>query len=168
MNPLHEVQFVGNVKSWIDEICRAEGSDFPFAKAEMEDYPSGKRTRKDLVLFDRAGKKVLSGEVKLPDRVDGRTPYDSELVEDAHQKASIDGIDYFFTWNVNSFVLWQTYKPGTPLADHRVLVIFLARALPHFRPPRHPRATAAGFLSASSGLASGWSGVSPVASSTTA
>lgn len=120
MTPLNEVQFVGNVKSWIDQICRTEGPDFPFEKAEMEDYPSGKRTRKDLVLFNREGKKVLSGEVKLPDRMDGRTPYDSDLIEDAHIKASTDGIDYFFTWNVNSFVLWQTYKAGTPLADRRV------------------------------------------------
>jgi hypothetical protein len=86
----------------------------------MEDYPIGKRTRKDLVLFDRLDNKVLSGEVKLPDSPDGRTPYDAQLVEDAHIKASTDGIDYFFTWNVNSIVLWKTYKPGTPLAERRV------------------------------------------------
>jgi N-6 DNA methylase len=37
-------------------------------------------------------------------------------VEDAFAKANAKGLEYFFTWNVNCFVLWKTIEPGKPLA----------------------------------------------------
>jgi hypothetical protein len=117
MSLLNEVQFVAEVKSWVDEICRSRGAKFPFAGAEIEKRVKGKRERRDLVLRDRRGKTVLTGEIKLPDRPDGRTPYAADLVEDAHAKADAEGVEYFFTWNINKMVLWQTFRPGTPVAE---------------------------------------------------
>ncbi|HEY5176196.1 MAG TPA: N-6 DNA methylase [Terriglobales bacterium] len=41
----------------------------------------------------------------------------------AFDKANAKGLEYFFTWNVNKFVLWRTFEPGKPLAE---------RTLEHF------------------------------------
>ncbi len=120
MSTLNEVQFVAEVKSWVDEICRSEGASFPFAKAEIEVRSKGKRERRDFVLLNHRGEKVLTGEVKLPDRSDGRNPYAEELVLDAQEKANAVGVDYFFTWNVNRMVLWKTFVAGLPVADRSI------------------------------------------------
>ncbi len=63
---------------------------------------------------------MLCGEVKLPGTQEGRSPYAEELVRDAHQKADNAGVEYFFTWNVNLFVLWDRKKWDVPLLDRRV------------------------------------------------
>jgi len=63
---------------------------------------------------------VLCGEVKLPGTPEGRSPYAEELVRDAQQKADNAGVQYFFTWNVNLFVLWDRKKWDVPLLDRRV------------------------------------------------
>jgi hypothetical protein len=52
-------------------------------------------------VYDRGGKLVLAGEVKLPGTVEGRDPHNAALVQDAHLKASEAGAQFFFTWNVN-------------------------------------------------------------------
>ncbi|MBI4581795.1 MAG: hypothetical protein HY718_19015 [Planctomycetes bacterium] len=80
---------------------------FPFHEARVEGFGTGpgRRRRKDLRFFDQYGKLVLCGEVKLPGTPEGRSPYDAKLCEDAEAKASNAGIRYFFTWNVNTFVL---------------------------------------------------------------
>lgn len=116
MDTVTELQFTADVKSWIDAILK-ERSDLPFSRAEVESRPKGKLIRHDLVLYGQHGEKLLTGEVKLPDKVDGRTPYNEALVADAHGKADDEGVDYFFTWNVNRFVLWRTFKPRTPIAE---------------------------------------------------
>ncbi len=79
----------------------------------------GTRTtkRRDLTVLDRGNKVVLTGELKMPDKPDGRSPYQDSLVMDAHEKADNAGAEYFFTWNVNRCVLWKTFKPGTPIID---------------------------------------------------
>src|SRR3972149_8028570 len=120
MSTLNEVQFVAEVKSWVDEICRSKDASFPFAKAEIEVRSKGKRERRDFVLLNHRGEKVLTGEVKLPDRPDGRNPYAEELVLDAQEKANAVGADYFFTWNVNRMVLWKTFVAGLPVADRSI------------------------------------------------
>ena len=38
-------------------------------------------------------------------------------MEDAFEKANAKGLEYFFTWNVNRFVLWKTFAPGKPIAE---------------------------------------------------
>jgi methylase of polypeptide subunit release factors len=58
--------------------------------------------------------------VKLPGTPEGRSPYAEELVRDAHQKADNAGVQYFFTWNVNLFVLWDRKKWDVPLLERRI------------------------------------------------
>ena len=116
MDPVTEPQFTAEVKSLIDAILK-ERSDLPFSRAEVETRPKGQLIRHDLVLYGLHNEKLLTGEVKLPDKADGRTPYNDALVSDAHGKADDEGVDYFFTWNTNRFVLWKTFKPRTPIAE---------------------------------------------------
>ena len=63
---------------------------------------------------------VLTGEVKLPGTREGRSPYDADLVRDAQKKADDANVQYFFTRNVNIFVLWDRYRQDVPLLDRRV------------------------------------------------
>jgi hypothetical protein len=58
--------------------------------------------------------------VKLPGTLEGRSPYDAQLVQDAQSKADDAGAQYFFTWNVNTFVLWDRYRQDVPLLERRV------------------------------------------------
>ena len=125
MGQINEVQFTANVKSWIDAICRqfaAADPSFPFIGAEIEERKGVGTKRRDLVLRPRNNPQghALTGEVKLPDKPEGRTPYNEEVVLDAHHKANALGVEYFFTWNVNRFVLWETFKVDTPIIERSV------------------------------------------------
>jgi hypothetical protein len=111
---VNEWTFTGDVQSWVKEIIKAHPA-LPFSEAKIEERGRGDLKRRDLTLYDRNGKPALSGEIRLPDRPDGRTPYSRGLLDNAHDKADSVGIPYFFTWNVNRFVLWKTFEPGTPI-----------------------------------------------------
>ena len=113
---MNEWGFTGEVKSWIDQIVRYN-SDLPFAGAKIEEVGKGSQKRRDLTLIDRNGDPLLTGEVKLPDAPDGGSPYRSEVVKDAQQKALRAGVKFFFTWNVNECVLWETATAGAGLKD---------------------------------------------------
>jgi len=63
---------------------------------------------------------ALSGEAKTPESPQGRSPLNGELVEDAFEKASRRGTDYYFTWNIREFALFQTHKEGVPFMDRGV------------------------------------------------
>lgn len=114
---MHELDFVNRVSNWINEILDRR-LDLPFKQATMEESAKGKRKRRDLTLYDREGQLALTGEIKLPDKPDGLTPYNEAVVIDAHKKADDEGVGYFFTWNVNRLVLWKTFEPGI-LLIHR-------------------------------------------------
>lgn len=113
---MNEWGFTGEVKSWIDQIARLN-SDLPFAGAKLEEVGKGSKKRRDLTLIDRDGDPLLTGEVKLPDAPDGGSPYRLEVVKDAQQKALRAGVKFFFTWNVNECVLWETATAGAGLKD---------------------------------------------------
>lgn len=115
---MDEVPFCANVKSWIDAICAAS-PDLPFAGADIEVRKAGRSKRRDLALRPRLNPRgyALTGEVKLPDTPDGRTPYSEGLVLDAHWKANEVGAEYFFTWNINKLVLWETFRRDTPITQ---------------------------------------------------
>lgn len=117
ISEITELEFVAEVKSWVDEICQRKGEDFPFKRAAVEKRPAGKLKRNDFILRDHRDRIVLTGEFKLPDRPDGRNPYAESLVLDAHNKANSEGVEYFFTSNFNRTVVWQTFRPNTPIAD---------------------------------------------------
>lgn len=119
---IHEVDFCAQVMSEANTLFAQDPAAYPFAEARVEGFGTGpsKRKRKDLRFFERNGKLALCGEVKLPGTPEGRSPYDDKLVCDAHQKADNAGVRYFFTWNVNTFVLWDRSQWDKPLLERRV------------------------------------------------
>jgi SAM-dependent methyltransferase len=114
MGTINEVTFMSDVAGWINSILEKH-PDLPFTHAKIEESAKGKRTRRDLSLYDRDGKKALTGEAKLPDNPEGRSPFVESVVQDAFVKASDVGARYFFTWNVNRFVLWDPGKVKLPV-----------------------------------------------------
>jgi hypothetical protein len=118
---IHEVDFCAEVAKAAKEFFKSRPSS-PFADARIEGYGSGslKRQRKDLRFLDSNGRIALTGEVKLPGTSEGHSPYDGKVIRDAQQKADNANVQYFFTWNVNSFVLWDRYKQDVPLLERRV------------------------------------------------
>ena len=128
---INEVDFCAQVASTVNGLVANNPETFPFREARVEGYGTGtgRRKRKDLRFFDDKGKLVLCGEVKLPGTPEGRSPYDAKLCEDAEAKANNAGIRFFFTWNVNTFVLWDRSLWDQPLLNRRVWQRQLARTL---------------------------------------
>ncbi|MFZ0888184.1 MAG: N-6 DNA methylase [Candidatus Binataceae bacterium] len=122
MPRIHETDFCHQVGSWADQIF-ANDTSLPFASTGLEGFGSGSQRakRKDLGFYDRTnGHLAICGEVRLPGAAGGRSPYDQKLVEDASAKAENAGVQYFFTWNVNVFVLWDRSRWREPLLQRRV------------------------------------------------
>jgi methylase of polypeptide subunit release factors len=119
MPEINEWTFAADVCKAIQGIL-ADDPSLPFSEAKVEQAAGTGRKRRDLTLYDNHSRPVLTGEIKLPDRPDGQTPYTNALVDDAFEKANAKGLEYFFTWNVNHLVLWKTFEPGKPLADREL------------------------------------------------
>jgi hypothetical protein len=119
----NEWNFAHNVARIITEILGEDSySDSPLGHAEPELTEFRGARRLDLIIFRRENplEPIITGETKVPWAVDGRTPYNSALVEAAHGKASRVGALYFITWNVRRVVVWKTDDPGIALL-HRVV-----------------------------------------------
>jgi len=116
MPDINEWTFSADAAKLIQGIL-ADNPGLPFSEAKVEVGAGTRRKRRDLTLYGTSGEPVLTGEIKLPDRPDGQSPYADPLVEDAFEKANVKGLEYFFTWNVNRFVLWKTFAPGKPIAE---------------------------------------------------
>jgi hypothetical protein len=99
-NAVNEWQFTSEVAKWIVLILQ-RNKGLPFGDAYCEGQAPDSPKRRDLTVKDRIGRIVLTGEVKLPGKKDGATPYNAKVVEDARTKARRAGVRYFFTWNVN-------------------------------------------------------------------
>ena len=119
MPGVNEWTLTAEIAEWANEAIRNRPG-LPFSKAKVEVRGTRTKQRRDLTVFDRSGKAVLTGEMKMPDSPDGRSPFQESLVMDAHQKADNVGAEYFFTWNVNRCVLWKTFKPGTSIIDRYI------------------------------------------------
>ncbi|MFB3892627.1 MAG: class I SAM-dependent DNA methyltransferase [Phycisphaerae bacterium] len=116
----NEVAFCAEVKSWADALF-ARHPDWPFRGAHIEQYGRGTNKRQDLRILDREHRSpILSGEVKMPGTAEGRSPYDPPLMQDAFNKADNIQAKYFFTWNVNTFVLFDRSRWDRPMIDRRV------------------------------------------------
>ncbi len=108
----------GRLLLWINEVIKSR--KIPFSKADQEVQI---KTRKglvrypDIVIWDGDGRIACLIELKKP----VTDVYDDSLVEDALRKASLAGIPFFVTWNINKLVLWETFKEGTSLLDRRLL-----------------------------------------------
>ncbi|MBE0537911.1 MAG: N-6 DNA methylase [Phycisphaerae bacterium] len=104
---MNEWEFTADVASWINEILQ-KNTSLPFSRAKCEQSTKGSRKRRDLTLLDKDDRIVLTGEVKLPYQEDGGSPYNATVVSDARRKAARAKAPFFFTWNVNECVLWET------------------------------------------------------------
>jgi hypothetical protein len=109
---MNEWEFTAEVASWINEII-AQNPALPFYRAKCEQHKKGSQKRRDITLLDKNQRIVLTGEVKLPYQKDGGSPYNTMVVNDARRKAVQAGTSFFFTWNVNEFVLWETVQTKT-------------------------------------------------------
>jgi len=120
--PIHEVDFCSQIASAVSILIQQDSEFIPIHEARVEGFGTGagRRKRKDLRFYDNHGKLILCGEVKLPGTPEGRSPYDAKFCEDAEKKAGNAGIRFFFTWNVNSFVLWDRSLWDRPLLERRV------------------------------------------------
>jgi len=117
---MHELTFCGQVKSWCDDLFR-QHPEWPFDRAEIEERGRGNNKRADLRIYDRDHQgPILSGEAKMPGTPEGRSPYDPALMQDAYQKADNIQCPYFFTWNVNTFVLFDRSRWDVPMIDRSV------------------------------------------------
>ena len=116
----NEVTFCADVKSWVDALFQ-QHPDWPFERAHIEKYGRGTNKRQDLLILDRDhGKPILSGEVKMPGTPEGRSPYNPALMKNAFDKADNILCDYFFTWNVNTFVLFDRRLYDRHMIDRRL------------------------------------------------
>ena len=109
---MNEWEFTTEVASWINETL-AKNPSLPFSRAKCEQTGEGSRKRRDLTLLDKDKHIVLTGEVKLPYQPEGGSPYNASVVRDARAKAQRARARFFFTWNVNEFVLWETETAKT-------------------------------------------------------
>jgi hypothetical protein len=128
---IHEVDFCGQVASTVNVLISQNPSMHPLGEARVEGFGkgAGRRKRKDLRFFDCDGRLVLCGEVKLPGTREGRSAFADELMQDAFAKAENAGVQFFFTWNVNEFVLFDRSLWDRPLTDRRIRLWRLARNL---------------------------------------
>ncbi|MBM4285051.1 MAG: SAM-dependent methyltransferase [Deltaproteobacteria bacterium] len=111
-----EWEFTAEVASWINEHL-SRTPRLPFFRAKCEQRGFGSQKRRDLTLLDKNQIIVLTGEFRMPWAKDGGTPYIEAVVQDARQKAQRAGVRFFFTWNVNEFVLWETFPAKTAQKD---------------------------------------------------
>lgn len=118
---INEVDFCAKVATAMTGIFATFRDSCPFIEARVEGMGSSKskRARKDLRLVGRNGKLLLTGEVKMPGGVGA---FDSDEVKNAHDKAEEANVQYFFTWDVNTFALWDRSQWQKPLLERRVNV----------------------------------------------
>jgi type I restriction-modification system DNA methylase subunit len=139
MPQITEWEFTADIVSRINAILAAH-SNLPFTEARAEARARGSIKRRDITLYDRASKIVLTGELKMPDSPEGRTPLQQGVVEDAHRKADEVGAEYNFTWNVNRLVLWKTLESGKPITERAVETYnVLPTPIHNSDDTRHPR-----------------------------
>ena len=116
----NEVAFCADVKSWLDALFSSE-KNWPFSHAKIEQYGRGSQKRSDLRVFRKGSSTpLLAGEVKFPGTPEGRNPYSDSLMQDAFNKADNIQAPYFFTWNVNKFVLFDRSRWNAPMLQRRV------------------------------------------------
>ena len=115
----YEVTFCSRVAGWANALF-ARHPEWPFRRAEIEESKAIHRKRSDLRFYGDAKKLILAGEAKMPGTRDGRSPHNPALVEDSATKADNAGAEFFFTWNVNEFVLYDRKKWNLPLPERRV------------------------------------------------
>lgn len=114
--PITEWELTADMTGWINEIA-VKDRTLPFSKARYEQRPESDPMRRDIILLGSLGQTVVTGGVRLPYQKDGSSPYNAAFVNDARAKAVKVSSRYFFTWNVNGCVLWETAPTRGTLKD---------------------------------------------------
>ena len=118
--PVDERTFAAEIAGWVTEFLNGR-PDLPFDRAVVEEHVQGTARRHDFRLYRRHTiQPVLTGEIKMPDSLQGNHPLNAELVEDALSKAFQAGVRYCFTWNVRQFVLFDSHMQGVPFAQRNI------------------------------------------------
>ncbi|HEY1343164.1 MAG TPA: hypothetical protein VGF59_37010 [Bryobacteraceae bacterium] len=127
---IHEVDFCAQMAGAVNQLVGQNPALYPFQEARVEGFGTGagRRKRKDLRFFQH-GKLMLCGEVKLPGTPEGQSALHHAVMADAAAKADNAGIQYFFTWNVNEFALWDRGLWDRPWFERRVRLWRLPRTL---------------------------------------
>lgn len=107
-----EWEFTATVAGWINQYLSLNPS-LIFKEARCEQRASGSTKRRDISLIGKDNRVLVTGEVKLPYMLDGATPYNENVYQDARKKAVAAKASYFFTWNVNECALWETFSEKT-------------------------------------------------------
>jgi hypothetical protein len=128
---INEVDFCSQIASEANRLIEQNPTIYPFREARIEGYGKGasRRKRKDLRFYDSDNKLVFCGEVKLPGTPEGRSAFAEKLMQDAFSKAEDAGVQYFFTWNVNEFAVFDRALWDRPLLERRIRVSRLGRTL---------------------------------------
>src|SRR5579859_3403914 len=118
---INEVDFCGKMATAATAFFATIPDQTPFLEVRIEGVGStrSKQARKDLRFYGARNKILLTGEVKLPGNT---SAFDSKVVKDAHDKAEHANVQYFFTWDVNTFVLWDRALWRKPLLERRIKV----------------------------------------------
>ena len=118
--PVDERTYAAEVAGWVTEILNRR-PDLPFSRALVEDHVADTARRHDFRLYERHSDRIaLTGEIKMPDSIEGKHPLNAKLVEDALGKAFEAGVRYCFTWNVRQFVLFDSHMQGVPFAQRNI------------------------------------------------
>ena len=118
--PVDERTFAAEIAGWVTEYLN-DNPHLPFDRARVEEHVEGTTQRHDFRLYRRyTGEPVLTGEIKMPDSPQGRHPLNSDLVDDALEKAFRAGVRYCFTWNVRQFVLFDSHISGVPFMQRHI------------------------------------------------
>jgi len=108
----------GKIIQWLNEVIKQ--GKFPFECAEQEieiKTTKGRRRYSDIVVWYKKPSEIACIiELKQP-VVD---VYNEVLVNEALEKSVWAGVPFFATWNLNKFILWETFRPGTSLLDRRL------------------------------------------------
>lgn len=118
---INEVDFCGKMATAATAFFATIRDQCPFFEVRIEGKGStaSKHARKDLRFYGANNRILLTGEVKLPGHI---SAFDSKLVKEAHDKAEEAVVQYFFTWDVNTFVLWDRKQWDKPLLERRIKV----------------------------------------------
>ncbi len=118
---INEVDFCAKMATAATAFFATIPDQCPFVEVRIEGKGSSKsrNARKDMRFYGQNHKVVLTGEVKLPGNT---SAFDSKVVRDAREKAEDANVQYFFTWDVNTFVLWDRSLWNKPLLEQRIKV----------------------------------------------
>ncbi len=118
---INEVDFCAKMAAAATTFFATIPGQCPFVEVRIEGKGSSrsKNARKDMRFYGANNRILLTGEVKLPGNINA---FDSNLVKDAHEKAEAVPVQFFFTWDVNTFVLWDRSLWRKPLLERRMKV----------------------------------------------